>query len=216
MFPKDTLQFLSELAGNNNKPWFEANKKRFQDDVQAPALEFVRTMAPRLKKISPHLVADDRKSGGSMMRIYRDVRFSKDKSPYNTHVALRFNTEDGGCGFYISVQAGSLMLGSGAWQPEREPLLAIRNAIVADCKGFSAAFSVKNWVPGGEALARPPQGFDKEHPCVEHLKRKDFVLFRNLPASSITKTDFADTVAEEFAATKSLLKFLAKALGEKF
>jgi uncharacterized protein (TIGR02453 family) len=216
MFPKDTLKFLNELAKNNNKAWFDTNKKRFQDNVQAPALEFVREMAPRLKKISPHLVADDRKSGGSMMRIYRDVRFSKDKSPYNTHVAFRFHTEGAGCGFYMGIEADTVTLGSGAWQPDKDPLLAIRNAIAADCKGFSAAFSVNGWSPGGESLARPPQGFDKEHPCVEHLKRKDFVLFRNLPTSTLTKADVADKVASEFADTKALVKFLAKALGEKF
>jgi uncharacterized protein (TIGR02453 family) len=216
MFPGDTPQFLKELGKNNNKPWFDANKKRFQDNVQAPALEFVRAMAPRLKKISPHLVADDRKSGGSMMRIYRDVRFSKDKSPYNTHVALRFMTEAGGCGYYMSIQADGVMLGSGAWQPDKDPLLAIRKAIAADCKAFTAAFSVKGWSPGGETLARPPQGFDKEHPCMEHLKRKDFVLFRNLPVSVLNKADLADQIASEFADTKALNKCLAKALGEKF
>ena len=216
MFPNDTLKFLKELASNNNKPWFDANKKRFQDNVQAPALEFVRAMAPRLKKISPHIVADDAKSGGSMMRIYRDVRFAKDKSPYNTHIAFRFHTESGGCGFYMAIEQESLMLGSGTWQPDKEPLQAIRNAIAADCKGWNAAFTVKGWSPGGESLARPPQGFDKEHPCVEHLKRKDFVLFRKLPLSAVTKADLADTVAADFAGTKPLLKFLAGALGEKF
>jgi uncharacterized protein (TIGR02453 family) len=216
MFPTDTLKFLAELGKNNNKAWFDANKTRFQDNVQAPALEFVRAMAPRLKKISPQLIADDRKSGGSMMRIYRDVRFAKDKSPYNTHVAFRFHAEGGALGYYVSIEADSTMLGSGVWQPDKEPLLAIRNAIAADCKGWNAAFSVKGWEPGGESLARPPQGFDKEHPCVEHLRRKDFVLFRKLPPSAITKADFADVVAADFADTKPLLKFLAGALGEKF
>jgi uncharacterized protein (TIGR02453 family) len=173
-------------------------------------------MAPRLKKISPHLVADDRKSGGSMMRIYRDVRFSKDKSPYNTHVAFRFHTEGAGCGFYMGIEAENVTLGSGAWQPDKDPLLAIRKAIAADCKGFTAGFSAKGWSPGGETLARPPQGFDKEHPCVDHLKRKDFVLFRTLPTSVLARADLADKVAAEFADTKPLLKFLAKALSERF
>jgi uncharacterized protein (TIGR02453 family) len=215
MFPRDALTFLKDLEGNNNKPWFDANKHRFQQSVQEPALEFIRAMKPRLSKISKHLVADDRKQGGSMMRIYRDVRFGKDKSPYNTHVSLRFLC-GGELGYYLGIQPASLTLGAGIWQPDKEPLLAIRNAIAKDCKKWTGAFSGKGWEPGGESLARPPQGFDKDHPCIEHLKRKDFVLFKTLKTSVLTKKDLADTVAAEYKETSPLLKFLASALKQPF
>ena len=131
MFPSDALKFLMDLEANNNREWFTANKKRFEQNVQAPALEFVRAMAPRLKKISPALTADDRKVGGSLMRIYRDVRFSKDKTPYNTHIAFRFVAGDG-LGCYLSIEVGTVTLGSGIWQPDKEPLLKIRKAIAKD------------------------------------------------------------------------------------
>ena len=215
MFTPDTLKFLKELASNNNKPWFDANKKRFQQSVQEPALEFVRAMKPRLAKISRHLIADDKKQGGSMMRIYRDTRFSKDKSPYNTHVALRFLC-GGALGYYVGIDAKEITLGAGIWQPNKEPLLAIRNAIAKDCKSWSAAYGVKGWVPGGESLARPPQGFDKEHPCVEHLKRKDFVLFKMLKPAVLTNKDFADTVAAEYKGVVPSMKFLAAAIKVSF
>jgi uncharacterized protein (TIGR02453 family) len=216
MFPSDTFTFLKELASNNNRDWFNVNKKRFESNVQGAALAFVRAMAPRLKKISPHLIADDRKVGGSLMRIYRDVRFAKDKSPYNTHIALRFMGQGSAPGCYLAIGADEVTLGSGVWQPDKEPLLKIRNAIAADGKGWLKAFNVRGWEPGGESLSRPPQGFDKDHPQVDELKRKDFVLFRTLKPSSATKPDFAEAVAADYADTKPLLKFLAGALGEKF
>lgn len=214
MFPKDTLKFLAELETNNDRDWFKANKKRFDESVQAPALEFVRAMAPRLKKISKELTADDRKVGGSLMRIYRDVRFSKDKTPYNTHIALRFVAGDG-LGCYLGIEAGTVTLGSGVWHPEKEGLLKIRKAIARDGRAWSKVFNVRGWEPGGEALSRPPKGFEKDHPQVEELKRKDFVLFKKLKPAAVTKADFADAVAKEYANTKPMLQFLAKAMGVK-
>ena len=216
MFPKDTLKFLKELEANNDRDWFKANKKRFDENVQAPALEFVRTMGPKLKKISKELVADDRKVGGSMMRIYRDVRFSKDKTPYNTHLGFRFMTDCGGPGCYLGIEADTLTLGSGVWHPEKDALLGIREAIAKDGKAWLKAFNVKGWEPGGEALSRPPKGFDKEHPQIEEIKRKDFVLFKKLKPSAATKADFADVIMNHYTDTKPALKFLAKALGQKF
>ncbi|MCA8919168.1 MAG: TIGR02453 family protein [Planctomycetes bacterium] len=215
MFTKDTLAFLKELADNNNREWFKANKKRFDESVQAPALEFVREMAPRLKKISKELTADDRKVGGSLMRIYRDVRFSKDKTPYNTHVAFRF-VGGAGLGCYLGIEGDKITLGSGIWHPEKEPLLSIRNAIAADGAGWAKASGIKGWELGGESLSRPPQGFDKEHPHINEIKRKDFVLFRNLKPTLASRPGFADCVAKEYEETRPLLKFLAKATGQKF
>ena len=88
-FPKDFFIFFRELKENNERAWFEANKHRFRDHVQAPMSAFIEAMAPRLAKVSKHFTADPRPNGGSMFRIYRDVRFSKDKRPYKEHAACR-------------------------------------------------------------------------------------------------------------------------------
>ena len=92
-FPKQTIKFLRELARNNNRDWFQSNKARYEQQVIAPAFEFITAFAPRLKKISPNFLAIPKKSGGSLGRIHRDMRFSKDKQPYNTHVAIHFRHE---------------------------------------------------------------------------------------------------------------------------
>lgn len=215
MFPKDALRFLAELEPNNNREWFKANKKRFEQSLQAPALEFVRAMAPRLRKISNFLIADDSKVGGSLMRIYRDVRFSKDKTPYNTHIAFRF-VAGAGLGCYLGIEAAGITLGSGVWHPDREPLLKIREAIAANGNEWLKIRTAKGWEPGGEQLSRPPQGFDKGHPQIDEIKRKDFVLFAKLKPTSATTPDFADTVAKEYVRTKPMLRFLANALQVSF
>lgn len=213
MFTDELTRFLRELGKNNNRDWFNANKPRYEQHLLAPALELVRAMAPRLAKISKHLEADDRKVGGSMMRIYRDVRFGKDKRPYNEHVHFRFmHSKPGGLGYFLGVDAAEVTLGAGVWRPEPGPLAAIRKAVAADCKGWQKCFALKGWEPGGETLARPPQGFDKDHPCIADIKRKDFVLFHKMKAAESTKPGFADAVSAAYADTKPLIKFLADAL----
>jgi uncharacterized protein (TIGR02453 family) len=217
MFSNDLLKFFAELERNNNREWFTANKARYEDSVLAPALEFVRSMAPRLARISKHLVADDRKSGGSMMRIYRDVRFSKDKTPYNAHIAFRFmHAKPGGLGYYLGIDPKEVMLGAGVWRPDKGPLERIRKAIAGDCKLWKKAMSAKGWEPGGESLSRPPRGFDKEHPCIDDIRRKDFVLFRKLAPPAVTKKDFADEVVAGYVTAKPQVAFLARALGLPF
>ena len=109
-FPKDFFAFFRELKAHNERPWFEANKQRFRDSVQAPMSEFIAAMAPRLTKISKNFVADPKPNGGSMFRIYRDVRFAKDKRPYKEHAACHFRHAAGkdvhAPGFYMHFGAG--------------------------------------------------------------------------------------------------------------
>src|SRR5688572_4758258 len=116
-FTPATFRFLRELARHNERDWFNTNKARFVSDVQEPALQFIADFAPKLEKLSPHFVADPRPQGGSLFRIYRDTRFSKDKTPYKTHVAMRFNHEAGpdvhAPGFYIHIEPGSSYAGVG-------------------------------------------------------------------------------------------------------
>ena len=152
-FPKDFFAFFRELKANNERPWFEANKPRFRESVQAPMSDFIAAMAPRLAKVSKEFVADPRPNGGSMFRIHRDVRFSRDKRPYKEHAACQFRHRLGrdvhAPGFYVHVGPDEIFYGGGLWMPEPDALLKIRERIAAKPavwkkivgdKGFVTAF----------------------------------------------------------------------------
>ncbi|MGH8875660.1 MAG: DUF2461 domain-containing protein, partial [Acidimicrobiia bacterium] len=121
-FSPALFSFLRDLEANNEREWFKANKDRYERHVKEPALQFVADIAPHLRRISTHLVADPRPAGGSLFRIQRDTRFSKDKSPYKTYVGIRFGHEAGGDvhapGFYLHLEPGSCYFGMGVWQPD--------------------------------------------------------------------------------------------------
>ena len=225
MFTRKTLAFLRDLEANNDRDWFKANKSRYEADASEPMREFIRAMQPRLKKISPHIVADDKKVGGAMMRIHRDTRFSKDKRPYNTFLAARFGhevgKEAGSLGFYVKLTAQGCTLGAGIWHPDTPLLVRIREAIAAkpqvwkaarDAKAFRDVFGALQ----GESLKRPPRGFDPEHPHVEDLKRKDFVAFCEWKATAATKPKFADDVARAYRSSRKLMAFLCGTLDLPF
>ena len=219
-FPKDTVQFLAELALNNEREWFEKNKARYEASVREPALQLVRAMAPRLKKITKHFVASDKKVGGSLMRIHRDVRFGKDKSPYKTNVGLHFRHEVGkdvhAPGIYVHLEPGSAFLGVGLWHPEPAALAAIRARITeapaAWTKAKSGGAFTSAFALAGESLKRPPRGVDPEHPHLEDLKRKDHVAVANLKPAMFSKATIVDELAERIAATRDYARFLCGAL----
>ncbi len=221
MFTKNLVAFLRDLERHNDRDWFQANKGRYEADVREPALEFIRAMAPRLRKLSKHLVADDKKVGGSLMRIHRDVRFGKDKRPFNTHVSMIFHHSAGrkaaAPGFYVRITTEEIQIGTGLWQPDTASANLIRERIASRSKEWVAARDDpafrKVWQGlDGESLKRPPRGFDPTHPLVEDLKRKDFVSFTELKPSSLARKDFPDRVAERYQASTKLMRFLSKAL----
>ena len=141
-FTVRTFEFLNELSVHNERPWFEANKHRYEADVREPARAFIRQMAPRVAGISPNLVADDRKVGGSLMRVHRDTRFAKDKTPYKTNVGIQFrmghDKDVHAPGLYVHVAPDELFLGAGMWRPPREALDAIRKHIDAEQDAWRA------------------------------------------------------------------------------
>src|ERR1700753_1280926 len=144
-FPKDFYAFFRELKAHNEREWFEDNKQRFRDHVQAPMSAFIEAMAPELKKVSKYFVADPRPNGGSMFRIYRDVRFSKDKRPYKEHAACHFRHTAGkdvhAPGFYMHFGDDEVFFGGGMYMPDPKSLGRIRDAIVgkpADWKAIRA------------------------------------------------------------------------------
>jgi len=223
-FDAGLLEFLRQLERHNDRTWFLRNKERYEENVREPALEFIRTMASHVGRISPHLVADDRKVGGSLMRVHRDVRFSKDKRPYKTNVGIQFRHDAGrdvhAPGLYFHVDPGSVFLGAGMWHPDREALAAVRDAIVDDPAGWRRARDGKKfraaWRLGGEALKRPPRGFDPEHPMIEDLKRTDHIALCELTHDDVVRPDLVRLVAERFARARDYLGWIAGAVGLPF
>ena len=223
-FTPATFTFLKDLASNNNREWFQKNKQEYERQVKEPALRFITDFAPHLNKISPHFRADPRAVGGSLFRIYRDVRFSKDKSPYKTHTGIQFRHDLGkdahAPGFYLHIEPGQVFVGVGSWHPASQALRSFREAIVEDPSGWKRAARGKGFGSvfelTGESLVRPPRGFDPEHPLVEDLMRKDFIGFRGLPQNAITKPGFMDEFAQMCRASAPFMKFLCSAVGAPF
>ena len=197
-FSPALFSFLRELAEHNDREWFAKNKERYLDVVQEPALEFVRGFSSYLHKISPHFVADDRPSGGSLFRIYRDVRFSKDKSPYKTHVGLDFRHKASrdvhSPSFYLHLQPGESFAAAGIWHPDPQSLAKLREAIAARSPEWMAVRKRKLPVEGG-ALKRPPRGFAPDHPFIEDLKRTDFVTSVRLADRDVCNAGFMNDFA---------------------
>jgi uncharacterized protein (TIGR02453 family) len=220
-FTPDLFQFLAELGLNNDKGWFEANRARYDAHVKAPLLRFITDFGPKLAKISPHFVADPRPNGGSMFRIYRDTRFSKDKTPYKTHASAQFRHAAGkdvhAPGFYLHLEPGSVFVGCGMWHPDAEPLRKIREAIAEDPKAWTKLHGKKAFketlTVGGESLTRPPKGFDPEHPLIAELKRKDFIVMAKLTDTQAFAPGFVDDVAGVCKAASEYMKFLTQAVG---
>jgi uncharacterized protein (TIGR02453 family) len=223
-FTPDLLRFLSELEAHNNREWFQKNKERYETSVRDPFLRFVADLQPRLKKISPNFVADPSPIGGSMMRIYRDTRFSKDKTPYKTAVMAHFWHQKGKEGatpaFYLRIRPGDSAAGAGIWQPETVALKRIRKAIVDDTKTWkqikerhelrsACAFA-------GESLKRPPPGFAADHPFIEDLKRKDFATIARLDDRQISSATFMNDLLDAYRTMSPFLAFLTKAVGLRF
>ncbi len=217
----ELFTFFRELKQNNNREWFEAHKSRYEKQVREPLLRFISDFGLRLAEISPHYVADARKSGGSLFRINRDIRFSKDKLPYKTHAGVQFRHESGkdahAPGFYLHLEPDGVFVGVGLWQPDAPALSKIRDAIVAHperwqrasmAEAFRAVFS-----PGGESLKNPPKGYDPGHPLVEDLKRKDFIASTSFTEAETCAPDFIDRYTRVCRLAAPYIGFLTTALG---
>ncbi len=223
-FGPQLFEFLCDLEQNNNRDWFNANKARYEADVREPARAFVRAMAPKVLEISPHLLSDDRKVGGSLMRIYRDTRFSKDKTPYKTNVGIQFRHTAGkdvhAPGLYVHIMPAECWLGVGSWRPDSPTLRGIREAIADKPESWQAVLEEPGfrdtWEPGGESLKRAPKGFAPDHPAVDELKRKDFISMSRLEPGEVMGPGFVELVAERFGRASGYMGFLCAAIGQPF
>lgn len=229
-FPKETIPFLRSLAAHNERGWFEANKHRYESDVREPALAFIAAMEPELVRISPHFDALAKKTGGSLMRIYRDTRFSRNKAPYKTNIGIQFRHERGkdvhAPGFYFHIDPDECFIGAGVWHPDAAALGKIREAIAATLQAEAGASTANSWLAArnhaaftaagftlqGDALKRAPKGYPVDHPLIEDLKRKDFIAIADLDTAEITRPDLPARVAKRYAAAAPLVRFLCDAL----
>ena len=220
-FTPATFAFLTDLAANNNRPWFMENKSRYEEVLKEPALRFISDFGPRLKTISPRFRADPRANGGSMFRIYRDTRFSKDKSPYKTHTGIQFRHEAArdahAPGFYLHIQPGNCFAGSGVWHPAGPALRKIREAIDEDPAAWKRASRGKrfrgSYELSGDSLIRAPKGYDPGHPLIEDLRRKDFIGVTPLTADDLVSADFLDTFTALCRVAAPFQRWLCAALG---
>ncbi len=223
-FTRKTFQFFKELNAHNERPWFEANKHRYIEHVRDPFLAFIRAVDKDLKKISPHYYGDDRTNGGSLFRIYRDVRFSKDKTPYKPWAGARFKHLDSGTQtaptFYLHIQPGHNFMGCGIWHPPAPVMNGIREFIHNNPRSWQLFKNKKKFREtfnfGGDSLKRPPRGFPKDDPLIEDLKRKDFVVSTQLTNQQVLADDFNKTFIQHCKIAAPMVDYLCAALDLEF
>jgi len=218
----------SQLARNNEKAWFEAHRADYENEVRAPMRELIEELDVRFAKFAPEIGGDPKRS---MFRINRDIRFSKDKSPYKTHAAAWFHhrnaarsvgseADAGSAGYYFHLEPGGRsMLGAGLWMPPRPQLNKLREAIAENPKGFDRMVrSLPSRFDGLDdeaALRRMPRGYAEDHPAAKWLKYQSFTTGHTLTDAQVTSKSLADLLAREFAAVLPLVRWLNETLGFK-
>jgi uncharacterized protein (TIGR02453 family) len=217
-FPEETIRFLRSLKRNNRREWFQPRKHLFEQHVKTPMLELVGAINGEFAKFAPEYVTEPKKA---IFRIYRDTRFSADKTPYKTHIAASFSRRGGERlgtgGFYFSVSHDVIEIAAGIWHPERDVMLLVRNhiaethqelsRILADKKSRKLAGSLQ-----GAALTRSPKGFDPEHPAAGFIKMKDWVLDVTLESNLATTPKLQSEIVTRFQAMAPLIEYLNQPL----
>jgi uncharacterized protein (TIGR02453 family) len=232
-FTPETLRFLRALAKNNERAWFLAHKEQYEQALRQPFLRLIADLAGPLRKLSAEYVADPKPVGGSLFRIHRDTRFAKDKAPYKTWSGARFyhrqtratpRGDDGGEGrgqldapvFYLHLQPGQSFTGGGLWHPQPQTLQRIRDYLVGNPRSWKAATRSpafrRLYELGGEALSRPPRGFDPAHELIEDLKRKDFVASAELSDAEILSPKLPALLIRRWAPLVPMIDWLCGAL----
>lgn len=220
MFTNDTFEFLTALTTNNNREWFNERKGEYEAKVREPALELITQMQPLLGDISSRFLATPKKVGGSLMRIQRDARFSKDKTPYKTNIGIQFRHfmgKDVHCpGFYLHISPEECFVGAGSWRPDGPSLAKIRSFIDENPRGWIKAKEQAEFTNrynlAGESLKRPPRGFNAEHPLIDDLKRKDFIAIGAVDPKDVIRADFVEYCAEQFRYADNYMYYLCTAL----
>jgi len=226
-FTKQSLDFFTGLREHNSKPWFEAHRENYERHVKEPMQALVAAMDARFARFAPEIGGDPRRS---VFRLHRDIRFSKDKSPYKTHTACWFfhrgahksvgqEAEGGSAGFYFHLQPGSSFVGGGMWMPPRPLLDRFRAAIAKDPKGFGKLLAEPRLRKrfGGlsdeNQLKRMPRGYAEDHPAAPWLRHQSFTLGRRLTDAQVTSARLPATLEADYALMLPLVRWLNGVLG---
>jgi len=223
-FSPDAVQFLADLAANNDRAWFQPRKADYERLLKEPLEALVAALAVRFADRGIPLLADPKRS---TFRIYRDTRFSKDKSPYKTNVGASFPWVEGGAaddtahgaGGYFHFQPGEMYAGGGMWMPEKARLDAFRRAIVEDPERVRGVLEDPAFVAVYETarthdqLKRVPPGLPADHPMADYFRWKDLVFSRRLSDDEVQSPDLPDVLAADYAAAFPVFRFLASLRG---
>jgi uncharacterized protein (TIGR02453 family) len=217
-FSNDALRFLRGLKRNNRREWFQERRSVFEQELKAPMLALIERLTAGMADYAPGHV---RPATKCLFRIYRDTRFSADKSPYKSHLGAWWSRngmeKTSGAGYYIHIGPEEFVIAAGAYMPEKEQTLAIRRRLIADYAAWKQliedrrllrAFAVHDPM----ALSRPPKGFPPEHPAVEWVKWRQWGVTAHLPAEEALKLNLADTVEKRFRLATPLVNFLNEPL----
>lgn len=224
-FTPEVFRFLRELAENNDRAWWEENKDRYIEVIREPAKVFIEDFGSTLQAISEHFDADTRTNGGSLMRPYRDTRFSKDKTPYKTNVGVQFRHEQGkdvhAPGFYLHLEPGACFAGVGMWRPEAKVARVIRERIYEHPDEWRRATRYKLFMStwsmttddDGDRLKRVPRDFDPDFEYADDLRLKTFIAVSKLTHKAVTSPDLDVELARRFKVGSNLNRFLSQAIG---
>jgi len=219
-FSPKTFEFLQNLSANNNRLWFNERKTLYEEVVRSPALALIEAMEPNIKSLSPNFTAVAKKTGGSLMRIYRDARFSNDKTPYKTNIGIQFRHIAGkdvhAPGFYLHISPEECFVGAGIWRPDSKALSKIREMISDSPSAWKTITRHKTFKRyykfSGDSLKTYPRGYTKDHPMIDDLKRKDFIAIHPLSRDEILSPNLVTTIHQRFDVANDLMDYLCNAL----
>ncbi len=212
LIKKDTLAFLEDIGKNNNRPWFASNKERYTV-AQQNVKDFLADLVFEMNKL-------DEIERSKLFRIYRDVRFSKDKTPYNTHWSMSMSRVKPYLrgGYYVKISPQSSFIACGFWNPNPSDMALIRGNIDQDDKRFRNALADKNLkvifgTLQGATVKTAPKGYSKDHPSIDLLRHKQFILMKEFSNHQVLGKEFSKEVAKCFFAVRPFFNYMSDILG---
>lgn len=220
-FTPELFKFLRDLTKHNNREWFQKNKWRYEEFVRDPFLKLIEAYQPGLHSISPQFIADPKPTGGSLLRIYRDMRFRKDQVPYKTMMAARFPhrayKQRTAPGLYLHLDPQHSFFACGLWHPDGDTRALVREAIIGEPQKWKRVAKTRafasTWKLSRESFKRLPPGCDPNHPFADDLMRKDFAAGMQLTEDEVCGADFLKRITKATRAAAPFLEFLTRAVG---
>lgn len=216
-FPTEGIAFLRKLRKNNNRDWFGKHKSEYEENVKLPMQSFIASLKKPMSLLAPEIEVDPKRS---LFRIYRDVRFSKNKDPYKTHVAAVFHKKgkwEDSAGFYVHIEPDEVYAGGGIYMPDSSQVKRIRSTIAADSETFLSIMLDKSFKQmfgalEGDRLKRTPIGYSSDHPMAEWLKFKSYYTGTKFSNEEYQSPRFVKSVMKAYEKLIPLIRFLNHAL----